>query len=76
MCAGDRVEAITAADVLYNDFHKRVYERMNTKDGERSCGANYTCPDGEHVCETRSERNINNNNNNNNRQTETQEQHQ
>ena len=53
LCAGDRVEAVTALDIRYNDFHRSVYSMMKTADGERSCGANYTCPDGVHICETR-----------------------
>ncbi|EDO28538.1 predicted protein [Nematostella vectensis] len=53
LCAGDRVEAVTALDVLYRDFHRRVYELMTAPDGERSCGANYTCPDGIHTCQTK-----------------------
>ena len=53
LCAGDRVEAVTALDILYNDFHRRVYGLLNSSGEERSCGMNYTCPDGEHLCQTR-----------------------
>ena len=52
-CAGDRVEAVTALDILYNDFHRRVYDLLKSSKNNRSCGMNYTCPDGEHICETR-----------------------
>lgn len=55
LCAGDRVEAVTALDILYNDFHRRVYGLLNSSGEERSCGMNYTCPDGEHLCQTRYE---------------------
>lgn len=55
LCAGDRVEAVTALDILYNDFHQRVYGLLNSSGEERSCGMNYTCPDGEHLCQTRYE---------------------
>ena len=53
MCAGDRVEAVTALDILYNDFHHRVYGLLNNSGEAKSCGMNYTCPDGEHLCQTR-----------------------
>lgn len=53
MCAGDRVEAVTALDILYNDFHRRVYGLLNSSSEKHSCGMNYTCPDGEHLCQTR-----------------------
>ncbi|XP_078356540.1 uncharacterized protein LOC144641397, partial [Oculina patagonica] len=53
LCAGDRVEAVTALDILYNDFHRRVYGLLNSSGEARSCGMNYTCPDGEHQCQTR-----------------------
>lgn len=52
-CAGDRVEAVTALDILYNDFHRRVYDLLKSSKNNRSCGMNYTCPDGEHICQTR-----------------------
>jgi len=53
LCAGDRVEAVTALDILYNDFHRRVYGLLNSSGEAKSCGMNYTCPDGEHLCQTR-----------------------
>ena len=55
LCAADRVEAVTALDILYNDFHLRVYDLLRSSKDERSCGMNYTCPDGEHLCQTRQE---------------------
>ncbi|XP_031549203.1 uncharacterized protein LOC116286765 [Actinia tenebrosa] len=53
VCAGDHVEAVTALDILYSDFHKRVYDLMKDPDGERSCDQNYTCADGIHTCQTK-----------------------
>ncbi|KAJ7333705.1 hypothetical protein OS493_015788 [Desmophyllum pertusum] len=53
LCAGDRVEAVTALDILYNDFHRRMYGLLNSSGEAKSCGMNYTCPDGEHLCQTR-----------------------
>lgn len=53
LCAGDHVEAVTALDILYNDFHKQVYKLMKAPDNERSCGSSYKCPDGIHTCQTK-----------------------
>lgn len=53
LCAGDHVEAVTALDILYNDFHKQVYKLMKAPDNERSCGSFYKCPDGVHNCQTK-----------------------
>ena len=47
------MEAVTALDILYNDFHRRVYGLLNSSGEAKSCGMNYTCPDGEHQCQTR-----------------------
>ncbi|XP_070555607.1 voltage-dependent calcium channel subunit alpha-2/delta-2-like [Ptychodera flava] len=50
-CASEKVEAVTALDILYNDFHTNVYETMS--DGCKPCGSKYTCPNGDEGCQTR-----------------------
>ncbi|XP_033124937.1 voltage-dependent calcium channel subunit alpha-2/delta-1-like [Anneissia japonica] len=52
-CAMERVEAVTSLDILYNDFHNAVYERMEATDNKHSCDQEYLCPDGEPGCQTR-----------------------
>ncbi|XP_002735490.2 VWFA and cache domain-containing protein 1-like [Saccoglossus kowalevskii] len=52
-CASEKVEAVTALDILYKDFHNNVYLSMQSSDGERSCRQTYRCPNGEDMCQTR-----------------------
>ena len=52
-CATERVEAVTSLDILYNDFHNKTMETMQSSDFKKSCGLKYPCPDGEPGCETR-----------------------
>lgn len=52
-CATQRVEAVTSLDILYNRFHEITMSIMQASDLTKSCGMNYTCPDGEPDCETR-----------------------
>jgi len=52
-CATERVEAVTSLDILYNRFHKITMLTMEASDLIKSCGANYSCPNGEPGCETR-----------------------
>ncbi|XP_071499643.1 voltage-dependent calcium channel subunit alpha-2/delta-3-like [Diadema antillarum] len=52
-CASERVEAVTSLDILYNDFHKNVYNIMHDNDMPYSCGDFYRCPNGEPGCQTR-----------------------
>ena len=54
-CATERVEAVTSLDILYNTFHRKAMNLMESSDAEhrKSCGKTYTCPDGEPNCQTR-----------------------
>ena len=52
-CASERVEAVTSLDILYNDFHNKVYDIMKDEDLLYSCRNKYPCPDGVRECETR-----------------------
>ena len=52
-CATERVEAVTGLDILYDDFQNKTMGSMQASDFRKSCGQNYTCPDGEPGCETK-----------------------
>lgn len=52
-CATERVEAVTSLDILYDDFHDKTMMIMEASDGKKSCGSNYTCPDGGENCQTK-----------------------
>ncbi|CAH1252963.1 CACNA2D2 [Branchiostoma lanceolatum] len=52
-CASDKVQAVGGLDILYNDFHEHIYGMMQSSDFKKSCGQNYTCPNGEPGCQTR-----------------------
>ena len=52
-CATNRLIAVTGTDLGYNDFQKKIMEKMKASDNVKSCGNKYLCPDGIHQCETR-----------------------
>jgi len=52
-CATERVEGVTGLDILYNDFQDKTMASMQASDFRKSCGQNYTCPDGEPDCSTK-----------------------
>ncbi|XP_064625749.1 voltage-dependent calcium channel subunit alpha-2/delta-2-like isoform X2 [Lineus longissimus] len=53
-CATERVEAVTSLDILYDDFHDKTIDTMQSSDRQmKSCGRNYRCPSGEMGCVTR-----------------------
>lgn len=58
-CATNRLIAVTGTDLGYNDFQTKIMQKMissgneNEPPGQKSCGREYRCPDGVHMCETR-----------------------
>ncbi|PIK39898.1 hypothetical protein BSL78_23247 [Apostichopus japonicus] len=52
-CSSVKVEAVTSLDLLYTDFHQKIYDIMQDPDVSYSCGQHYNCPSGEPGCQTR-----------------------
>jgi voltage-dependent calcium channel alpha-2/delta-3 len=54
-CATNRLIGVTGTDLGYNDFQMKIMKKMQSSDdeGKKSCGKEYKCPDGVHICQTR-----------------------